>query len=150
MSEDVSIAVRLFGSLREEAGCRALDVTLPAGSTVADLRAVLAGKLPSVELLGERLAVSVNLEIAPHTQVLGAGDEVALLPPVAGGSGAPKLCTISERPLDETEVVERPVQAACDRGARINQHPVQVEHDALHPGEGGEVGHGPSNEPKSS
>jgi molybdopterin synthase catalytic subunit/molybdopterin converting factor small subunit len=106
-NSDVQIVVQLFGALREEAGCRSLEVALPAGATVSDLRVQLAGKLPSVERLGERLAVSVNLEVAPHTHVLLSGDEVALLPPVAGGSGAPKRCTISDVALDEAEVAAR-------------------------------------------
>jgi len=48
----------------------------------------------------------VNFELAHEEDALSDGDEVALLPPVAGGSGA-KLCTISEHPLDEAEVVSR-------------------------------------------
>ncbi len=104
---DVQIVVQLFGSLREEAGCRKLEIALPAAATVADLRVHLAGKLRSIQQLGDRLAVSVNLEVAPHDHVLVTGDEVALLPPVAGGSGAPKRCSISETALDEAEVVAR-------------------------------------------
>jgi molybdopterin synthase catalytic subunit len=39
--------------------------------------------------------------------VLREGDEVALLPPVAGGSGGPQQCTISDSALDESEVARR-------------------------------------------
>jgi molybdopterin converting factor subunit 1 len=103
----VQIQVKLFGALREEAGSRELAMELPEGATTATLRSALAEQLPSVEALGDRLAISVNLELAATDRVLVGGDEVALLPPVAGGSGQRPSCTISEIALDEAEVVDR-------------------------------------------
>jgi molybdopterin converting factor subunit 1 len=100
----MEISVKLFGSLREEAGAREVAFEVASGATVADLREQLSQRFPSVCKLGDRLAASVNFELASGDHVLQAGDEVAFLPPVAGGSG---LCTISERPLDEREVVTR-------------------------------------------
>ena len=109
----MEISVRLFGSLREEAGDREIVLELADGATVGDLRTQLAARLPSVEKLGDRLATSVNLELEGADFELHTGDEVALLPPVAGGAGGAGgpsgagLCTISARPLDESEVVAR-------------------------------------------
>jgi len=104
----MQLTVKLFGSLREEAGAKELEVELPDGSRVVDLRELLAERFPLLERLGERIATSVNLEMADALQVLQDGDEVAFLPPVAGGSGAAlKLCTISGSPLDEQEVMAR-------------------------------------------
>jgi molybdopterin converting factor subunit 1 len=115
----IKIVLKLFGSLREVAGESSLDVELPRGATVADLRSWLAERNPLVEKLGDRLAASVNLEIATADEVLEDGDEVAFLPPVAGGDGADdsqtdtpadtpaKRCTISDRPLVEAEVIAR-------------------------------------------
>jgi molybdopterin synthase catalytic subunit/molybdopterin converting factor small subunit len=108
----IHITLKLFGSLREAGGESVLDVDLAAGSTVEDLRIWLAERNPLVEKLGDRLAASVNLEIAPESQALAEGDEVAFLPPVAGGdgtaaSGASRRCTISDQPLSEAEVVSR-------------------------------------------
>ncbi len=102
------LTVKLFGSLREEAGAKELELELPDGARVVDLRELLADRYPILERLGDRIASSVNLEMADADQVLSDGDEVAFLPPVAGGSGAAiKLCTISDRSLDEAEVVAR-------------------------------------------
>jgi molybdopterin synthase catalytic subunit len=102
------LTVKFFGSLREEAGAKELELELPDASRVVDLRELLAERYPILERLGERIAASVNLEIAEADQLLRDGDEVAFLPPVAGGSGsASKLCTISDHPLVEEEVVAR-------------------------------------------
>jgi len=101
------VSVKLFGGLREEAGSKQIEVELQPGARVAELRELLAGRLPSVAQLGDRLAISVNLELARADLELHEGDEVALLPPVAGGAGTARLCSISDRSLDEAEVVAR-------------------------------------------
>ncbi len=103
----MKINLLLFGSVREAAGTSKLIVELADGASVADLRIWLAERNPVVEKLGDRLAASINTEMAQADDVLEDGDEVAFLPPVAGGDGAVKRCTISELPLDEAEVAAR-------------------------------------------
>jgi molybdopterin synthase catalytic subunit len=98
------VTVKLFGSLREEAGVAEMPVDLPKGARVSELRAQLAEKFPTLERLGERLAVSVNLEVARLDTALEEADEVAFLPPVAGGVGR---CSLSSEPLDEAAVTAR-------------------------------------------
>lgn len=75
--------VRLFGRYRELADGDTLVLDLAPGATVADLVAALHaavdGPLPS------RPVVAVNRRPAADGVVLGAGDEIALIPPVAGG-----------------------------------------------------------------
>ncbi len=103
----IKVTLRLFGSLREALGESSRVVELESGSRVLDLRDWLAERSPLVDQLGGRLAASVNLEIAELERELRDGDEVAFLPPVAGGDGTVKRCTISEWPLDEAEVAAR-------------------------------------------
>lgn len=107
MAESVGIVVKLFGSLREEVGAKQLDFELAEGTRVSQLRSQLAERYPTFERLGERLAVSLNLEICENDATLCDGDEVAFLPPVSGGAGTPRVCTISDLPLAEAEVVAR-------------------------------------------
>jgi molybdopterin synthase catalytic subunit len=109
------ITLKLFGSLREAVGESTIQVELAEGACVADLRRWLSARNPMVDELGDRLAASVNLEIASADVVLQDGDEVAFLPPVAGGdgtrpsgdSGEIKRCTISDQALEESEVIAR-------------------------------------------
>ncbi len=98
------VTLQLFGSLREAAGSRTLTLELPEGATVEDVREALAKRLPAAARLGSRVAVAVNQELASPGTALAEGDEVALLPPVSGGSGR---CTLSDLPLDVDEVVRR-------------------------------------------
>lgn len=77
------VDVRLFGRYRELADRGSLAVDLSPGSTVADLVAALhrvaEGPLP------DRPVVAVNRRPAADDVVIANGDEVALIPPVAGG-----------------------------------------------------------------
>jgi MoaE-MoaD fusion protein len=82
------IEVRTFGGLSERVGLTSLPVELPDGATVADLRRQVAHAYPALAPLLPRVAVTVDLEVAGDATVLDASDEVALLPPVAGGMGA--------------------------------------------------------------
>jgi molybdopterin synthase catalytic subunit/molybdopterin converting factor small subunit len=80
------LEVRTFGGLAERAGLATLIVELPDGADVALLRRVLAAQHPELAPLLPRVAVSVDLELADDATPLAPGMEVALLPPVAGGS----------------------------------------------------------------
>jgi molybdopterin synthase catalytic subunit len=98
------VRVRLFAILRERAGAEALELELADGATVDDVLAAAGARQGLAELL-DRLpvAVAVNREYAPRDRRLGAGDEVALIPPVSGGA-EPDAATVSARissePLD--------------------------------------------------
>jgi MoaE-MoaD fusion protein len=85
-----------FGVLKDWLGSSPAAVELRDGATVADLLENLADKVsgPASALRG--IAVSVNAEYALAAHVLRDGDEVGLLPPVSGGSGAVRTPDISE------------------------------------------------------
>ncbi len=74
--------VLLFAALRDAAG-PSVELDLPAGATVGDLRAELARVVPAALLA--RSAVAVNHEYADDARELSATDEVAVIPPVSGG-----------------------------------------------------------------
>jgi molybdopterin synthase catalytic subunit/molybdopterin converting factor small subunit len=80
------IEIRTFGGLAERAGLATLIVELPEGADVGHLRRTVAAAYPELAPLMPRVAVSVDLELVPDATVLDEGQEVALLPPVAGGS----------------------------------------------------------------
>jgi molybdopterin synthase catalytic subunit len=111
----MQITLKLFGSLREAVGSKELPMQLPDGARVGELRARLARDHPEVAALGTRLRVARNLELADDAEALADGDEVALLPPVAGGvdegpgaaAGPAPRCTLSSSPLDPAEVADR-------------------------------------------
>jgi molybdopterin synthase catalytic subunit/molybdopterin synthase sulfur carrier subunit len=81
----MSVRVRLFARARDLAGADVVQVELPAGATVGDLRRALAERAPALASLLARSALAVNDEFAEDLLPLPPGAEVALLPPVSGG-----------------------------------------------------------------
>ena len=106
----MQVTVLLFGALREAVGAKELAVTLAEDATVAALRRLLVETQPAFGPLAARLRVAVNREFSRDDRVLAAGDEVAFLPPVAGGSAR---CTLSDQPLDADSVAARVTRAGA-------------------------------------
>jgi molybdopterin synthase catalytic subunit/molybdopterin converting factor small subunit len=83
------ITIRLFGMLKSMAKNQAeLCVPLNGGGTVSDLVGLLDESHPELAELvhKKKVLVSVNHEIAHPETVISEGDEVALMPPFAGGA----------------------------------------------------------------
>jgi len=101
------VTVRLFAAAAETAGRRQLEGDW-AGLTPPELLHVLQEQFPGLARLVPSLAVAVNREYADPSRVLSNGDEVALIPPVSGGSGEERpLFEVTEAPLSADEVAAR-------------------------------------------
>lgn len=80
----MTVAVLLFASYAEALGRDRISVDLPAGASVRELVDHVRG-LAGADRLPATLLVAVNQQYATTQQRLTPGDEVALIPPVAGG-----------------------------------------------------------------
>ncbi len=80
----MTITVQLFASYAEVLGAKSIQIELPESATVKALMAAVS-KFPGANRLPPHPLVAVNLSYANQDVVLKAGDEVALIPPVAGG-----------------------------------------------------------------
>lgn len=83
------LTVRLFGMLKTLVpGGKELELSLPSGTRVKDLVDALHTQYPQLGelLLQKKVLVSVNQEIAHWDTALIEQDEIALLPPFAGGA----------------------------------------------------------------
>ena len=107
------ISVLLFGQLKEIFGQSQGYVDLDTGSSVSAILDHYGSKSDQFRSLAASIACSVNQEYAPPSTILKEGDEVALLPPVSGGSGTPGMnidkkadvlrsqhCAIVREPID--------------------------------------------------
>jgi molybdopterin converting factor subunit 1 len=100
------VSVRLFAGLRERAGTDRLEVELPEDARVADVLAAMAAT-PVGALRDRECVVAVNREYASADEPVRAGDEVALVPPVSGGSGGPvRLVRVTAEPLDPSALAD--------------------------------------------
>lgn len=79
------IRVRLFAVARQTAGRDTVDVELPEGATVADLRRQLGGQIPELADLSSRMTFAVNARYADDETTIPSDADVACIPPVSGG-----------------------------------------------------------------
>ena len=80
------IKVKLFAILRERANVAELQIELSERSTVDDARQAILQNLPQLAPLLKRIAFAVNQSYVSTDTILKDGDELALIPPVSGGS----------------------------------------------------------------
>lgn len=80
----MTVTVLLFASYADALGANSMALELPAGATVGDVVARVQA-LPGATRLPRNPLVAVNERYAKRDRVIAAGDEVAIIPPVAGG-----------------------------------------------------------------
>ena len=81
----MNVSVRLFAGLHDLIGQRQVQMKLPEGATISDLRQLLSSQYPVIVPFLNTLVCAVNEEYMPSEHRLREGDEVALIPPVSGG-----------------------------------------------------------------
>ena len=81
----LTVTIRLFAAYADLVGRVSVEISLPDGATVGDLLAEFRRLVPEAARLPERPLCAVNLSHVLLSHTLRTGDEVALLPPLAGG-----------------------------------------------------------------
>lgn len=97
----MQIRVLFFGVLKDVAGRSTDTLEMPEGSALADLVAHYRSVIPPLGNHFSGIAMSINQEFAGPSDVLHSGDEVALLPPVSGGS---PRCAIVREAIDTARI----------------------------------------------
>jgi molybdopterin synthase catalytic subunit len=101
------VRVLYFATLRDRAGVKEEAITIAAGSTVADLKRALGERHESLAPALESSLVSINREFALPEESLSEGDEIAVFPPVSGGSETrPTVFRITEAPLELNQLLD--------------------------------------------
>ncbi len=80
----ITVRVLLFASYADVLGLDELELTIDKPATVDDALSHLRS-LPGGKRLPSKPLCAVNLQHVPSTTTLSSGDELALLPPLAGG-----------------------------------------------------------------
>ena len=80
------VNVLYFGIVRERLACGEERMELTDGACVRDLLSVLEKRHGSLEKGVDSLRIAVNREYVDSSHGLSENDEVAVIPPVSGGS----------------------------------------------------------------
>ncbi|HWF35828.1 MAG TPA: molybdenum cofactor biosynthesis protein MoaE [Solirubrobacteraceae bacterium] len=127
----MKVRIRLFAGLRERAGSDQVELELPEESRVRDALDQLRSVTSDVPVV-----MAINQEYANEDAILRAGDELALIPPVSGGSGAPGAAgapRIHARVIDHAIAVDPMLAFVRDpaAGAVVTFHGVTREVEEL-------------------
>ena len=113
MTDSVTVRVLFFGMLRDIAGMRETSLELEPGSSLVTVFDHCAARFPRLAGLRSSIVVAANQEFADPAYIIRDGDEIALLPPVSGGSDSPWTHSI-ERPAGHFyALTRRPIDAAA-------------------------------------
>jgi len=102
------VRVLFFGMLKDLVGRSSDTLELPEGSTITDLLKHYEARIPNLKDSLSCMAVAVNQEYAAAATQLKSDDEVALLPPVSGGSGdreSESYASIVRDPIDASRIL---------------------------------------------
>ena len=80
----MTVRVLLFASYADALGASELTLDLPAGARVRDVLSRVKS-MASGKRVPDKPMVAVNQRYAADDQAVSASDEVAIIPPVAGG-----------------------------------------------------------------
>ena len=113
----ISIRVLFFGAARDIVDANELELSLDAPATVASAFQKLVSKFSQLERFGRSLLFAVNQEYATPDARLKENDELAVFPPVSGGSCDYRcpydFFEITTGPIDVGEVARRVVLPEC-------------------------------------
>lgn len=85
------VTVLYFAAARERAGTSSEALDLPEGATAAEALAQACERHPALQPLASKLRLAVDQDFAPPDRRLREGSEVALIPPVSGGTGPHRI-----------------------------------------------------------
>lgn len=128
-NNDISVRVLFFGAARDAVGQAEVDFVLPGAPTAESAFAAVRKRFPDLARFGRSLLFAVNQEYARGDREVHDGDELAVFPPVSGGSSnfspastadtaqTEKLkddfFELTTNPIDVGSVARRVVLAEC-------------------------------------
>ena len=114
-AETISVRVLFFGAARDVADHEEIDFELITPSNAARAREQLLTAYPALQRFGNSLLFAVNQEYAQPDQEIRDGDELAVFPPVSGGShaGSADILSASTDANDFFELTTDPIDVGA-------------------------------------
>jgi molybdopterin synthase catalytic subunit len=129
----VRIRVLFFGLVRDIVGLREDSVDVAEGGRLDQVFEHYASRFPTLRAMSGSIVLALNQQFSSPSAPLAEGDEVALLPPVSGGSGPSahsgpytheiadsggNFFALTRQPIDGTALAHRLLEGAD--GAFVN------------------------------
>lgn len=121
--KNISVKILFFGAARELTGAAEKQFGLPAQTQAADAFELILQSFPDLRVkFGKSLLFAINQNYATGSETIQEADELAIFPPVSGGSGEIQnpidFFEITFEPLNVGEIARRVVLPNC--GATVS------------------------------
>jgi molybdopterin synthase catalytic subunit len=136
------VDIQLFATLRDRVGAKSISVEIAEGASVGQLLDRIAAAYPALAPALPSSIVAVNQEFAFPPTLIKAHDEIALFPPVSGGSHPHEWIRITDGPIDLNELAAQvtlpTTGAVCTftgtvRGESPKRETVRLDYEAYTP-----------------
>jgi molybdopterin synthase catalytic subunit len=85
-AKTISVRVLFFGGAKDLTGTNSIELSIPSPATLSDAISLLIQRFPGLQHFGRSLLFAVNQEYATPDTKINSNDELAVFPPVSGGS----------------------------------------------------------------
>ena len=109
----IRVKVLFFGAARDAVGEPEVELELGGDVTSGKALAQLIEQYPNLSRFGRSLLIAVNQEYARAETSLNDGDELAVFPPVSGGSNDSDFFELTTDPIDVGSTARRVVLPQC-------------------------------------
>jgi molybdopterin synthase catalytic subunit len=112
----IRVRVLFFGAARDSVGKTEVEFSLKPQTKSSDALAQILQAFPDLRRFGRSLLFAVNQEYAASEREISDGDELAVFPPVSGGSAAKEendFFELTTDPLDVGTIARRVVLPEC-------------------------------------
>ena len=80
------VTVKTFAALREIIGFASVAIDVSSDATVRDVIKAIGERYPGTGMIASQIMIAVNMEYVGLDHPVHQNDEMALIPPVSGGS----------------------------------------------------------------
>jgi len=114
MTNQLTVHVLFFGAARDAVGREEIALNCDIDCTAGKAFQKILSENPALNRFGKSLLLAVNQEYADQNRVLRNGDELAIFPPVSGGSaGSAGILPASSGDKDFFELTTDPINVAA-------------------------------------
>ena len=82
----MKVTVKTFAALRDIFGSANVEIDVSSDATVREVLRVVNELYPKMDKIASQIMIAVNMEYVDLDHTVHQNDEVALIPPVSGGS----------------------------------------------------------------
>lgn len=103
----MKITVFFFATLKDISRTDKLEIEVEPGTSIAGLKNLVIRMIPDTATILPGAVASINRKFAFDEDVLSENDEVAIFPPVSGGSQYTTIVQVNYDPLNLGEITEK-------------------------------------------